>query len=145
MTMRTYVIATAIVLLPTSVAFAGVAEVYKTPGCSCCEGWMDHASEHGLELLAHDVDMGEMAWIKVAAGIGSDRASCHTTIIGGYVFGGDVPFTDIARLLAERPDAFGLVAPGMPAGAPGMEGTGKDPYDVLVLLKDGRAAVFARH
>ena len=145
MKIKTIVLAAAMGLLPTSVAFAGVAELFKTVGCGCCEGWMAHAREHGLELLAHDVDMGEMARIKAEAGIGPDRASCHTTMIGGYVIEGHVPFADIARLFAERPDAVGLAAPGMPAGAPGMDGAGEDPYEVLLLLKDGRAAVFARH
>jgi hypothetical protein len=145
MKMKTIVLAMAMVLLPTSVAFAGVAEVFKTAGCGCCEGWITHVRDHGLELLVHNIDMGEMARIKVEAGIGPDRASCHTTMIGGYVIEGHVPFADIARLLEERPDALGLATPGMPASAPGMEGAGEAPYDVLLLFKDGGAAVFARH
>src|SRR3546814_6666901 len=41
--------------------------------------------------------------------------SCHTALIDGYVIEGHVPVEDIRRLLAERPDARGLAAPGMPA------------------------------
>ena len=39
------------------------------------------------------------------------------------------------------PDAIGLAVPGMPVGSPGMDGpaygTRKDPYDVLLVRKDG--------
>ncbi|MEC9368778.1 MAG: DUF411 domain-containing protein [Pseudomonadota bacterium] len=51
------------------------------------------------------------------------------------------------RLLTEKPDAIGLSVPGMPMGSPGMESPdGKsEPYEVLLLKKDGTTEVFARH
>ena len=54
---------------------------------------------------------------------------------------------DIKRLLAEKPDARGLVLPGMPLGSPGMETPQghKDPYDTLLVLRSGATQVFARH
>ena len=53
---------------------------------------------------------------------------------------------DIKRLLAEKPDARGLLVPGMPVGSPGMEMGGQiDRYDVLLLAKDGTTTVFATH
>ena len=88
--------------------------------------------------------MGAMALLKAEAGISPDLASCHTTIVDGYVIEGHVPMADIARLLAERLNVLGLTVPGMQAGSPGMEGAGAEPYEVL-LLKDGRAVVFSRH
>ena len=40
--------------------------------------------------------------------------------------------------------ALPLAVPGMPAGSPGMEmGSRKDPYDVLLIDRRGRASVFA--
>ena len=50
-------------------------------------------------------------------------------------------------VLAERPDAIGLTVPGMPLGSPGMEQRdGKtEPYDVLLIKKDGSTEVFANH
>ena len=75
--------------------------------------------------MARDVDMGKMARVTAEAGISPDLASCHTTLIGGYVVEGHVPAEDIARLLAERPDAMGLAAPGMPAGHPAWKGLGQ--------------------
>jgi hypothetical protein len=52
----------------------------------------------------------------------------------------------VKRLLAERPAARGLAVPGMPSGAPGMESGGKTvPFDVLLVLPDGRQIVYARY
>jgi len=33
----------------------------------------------------------------------------------------------------------------MPAGAPGMESAGREPYDVLLVDEEGRTTVFAKH
>jgi hypothetical protein len=67
-------------------------------------------------------------------------------MIDGYVIEGHVPGSEIKRLLAERPDAIGLTVPRMPVGSPGMEqGTAFEPYDVLLIKKDGGTEVFAKH
>ena len=71
-------------------------------------------------------------------------ASCHTTLVGGYVVEGHVPADLVTRLLDERPPVAGLAVPGMPAGSPGMEGSGRQPYDVLTFTRDGETAVYAR-
>jgi hypothetical protein len=48
--------------------------------------------------------------------------------------------------LAERPDAIGLAVPGMPFGSPGMgPESEREPYDVLLIARDGTASVFARY
>ena len=50
------------------------------------------------------------------------------------------------RLVVEHPEAIGLTVPGMPVGSPGMEQGGElEPYDVLLLNKDGTTKVFASH
>lgn len=57
-----------------------------------------------------------------------------------------MPAADIKRLIAERPDALGLTVPGMPVGSPGMEqGEETEPYDTLLIKKDGNAEIYARH
>jgi len=71
-----------------------------------------------------------------------DFGSCHTGAVDGYALEGHVPAREIRRLLAERPDAIGLSVPGMPRGSPGMESPVHDPYDVLLVARDGRASVF---
>jgi hypothetical protein len=54
--------------------------------------------------------------------------------------------TEVIKLLAARPAAIGLAVPGMPVGSPGMEvGDRRDPCDVLLVDRSGRATVFAQY
>jgi hypothetical protein len=79
-------------------------------------------------------------------GIPDALGGCHTAVVEGYALEGHVPAKEIRRLLAERPQARGLAVPGMPAGAPGMEsGDRRQPYDVMLVLPDGRHLVYARY
>ncbi len=75
-------------------------------------------------------------------GVPKKLASCHTAEVENYVISGHVPAEDIKRLLDERPDVKGLAVGGMPAGSPGMDGDRRDPYDVLLLNKDGTTSIF---
>ncbi len=72
--------------------------------------------------------------------------SCHSAEVGGYALEGHVPAREIVRILGERPEAVGLSVPAMPRGAPGMDGPAyrgvTDPYDVLLIGRDGGASVF---
>jgi hypothetical protein len=85
--------------------------------------------------------------VKARFGVPAAAMSCHTAVIDGYVIEGHVPVEDIRRLLAERPDARGLAAPGMPAGSPGMElPDGRvQPYVVELIAHDGTTSAFAHH
>ncbi|MFD0986460.1 DUF411 domain-containing protein [Methyloligella solikamskensis] len=120
-------------------------ELWKSPSCNCCEKWADHMKAEGFDVAPHAVATGTLAKIKHQAGIPSKLASCHTGKIGGYVIEGHVPASDVARLLKEKPDAIGLVVPGMPIGSPGMEGPNPESYEVLLIKRDGSTEVFARH
>lgn len=80
-----------------------------------------------------------------ALGLPDRLGSCHTARVGGYVIEGHAPASDIRRLLAERPEARGLAAPGMPAGSPGMDVPGSPPFETLLVDKEGAVAVYARH
>jgi hypothetical protein len=121
-------------------------EVWKSTTCDCCGAWVKHLSANGFTVKVNDADSGALAALKRQAGISDKLASCHTAKIDGYVIEGHVPGSDIKRLVAERPDAIGLTAPGMPIGSPGMEQGGEfEPYDVLLIKKDGSTEVFAKH
>lgn len=122
-------------------------EVWKSPTCDCCQKWADYLTDNGFLVVTRDTTHGMLNRLKQQVGIGPKIASCHTGLIGGYTIEGHVPADDIKRLLAERPDAVGLTVPDMPLGSPGMEqpdGT-TEPYDVLLVKKDGSTEVFARH
>jgi hypothetical protein len=121
-------------------------EVWKSATCDCCIKWVEHLEANGLSTKVNNVAPPLLDEIKRKAGIGEEYASCHTAKIGGYVVEGHVPAADIKRLLAEKPEAIGLTVPNMPIGSPGMEqGDKTEPYDVLLLKKDGAAEIFARH
>lgn len=122
-------------------------EVWKSPTCRCCEKWADYLKENGFAVSTKNTTYGMLDRIKRQAGIEPKLASCHTALIEGYTIEGHVPADDIKKLLAERPDAVGLTVPDMPLGSPGMEQPdGKtEPYDVLLVNKDGSTEIFAQH
>ncbi len=117
--------------------------VWKGPQCGCCKDWMAHLQQQGFQVEAHDDgNSAARARLKVPLALGS----CHTAQVGGYAIEGHVPAREIKRLLKEKPDAIGLVVPGMPVGSPGMDGPAyggrKDPFEVLLLRKDGSTQLY---
>jgi len=123
-----------------------MVEVWKDPNCGCCKDWMSHLERNGFEVKAHDKDNTAA---RAAFGMPQALGSCHTAKVGGYVIEGHVPAADIQRLLASKPQALGLAVPGMPVGSPGMDGPiyggRRDPYQVLLVKKDGSMEVFSRY
>lgn len=136
----------ALIFLAVSVTAGAAAQeilVHKTPWCGCCVHWVDHLEENGFTVTVQEHE--DMTPVKYEAGVPGELHSCHTAMVDGYVIEGHVPAADIARLLAERPDAQGLAVPGMPAGSPGMEVPGfSQPYDVVLFDGENRS-VFASH
>lgn len=142
-------IAAAVMLLAAphaATAEERVVEVFKSESCGCCGLWIEHLKRNGFAAVGRNKALGELARIKKSAGLRPDLQSCHTGKIAGYVIEGHVPADDIRRLLTEKPDAIGLTVPGMPIGSPGMEaGDQREPYQVLLVKKDGSTEVFAQH
>jgi hypothetical protein len=131
---------------PVLAATEASIEVWKSATCSCCGNWVKHLEANGFAVKVNAAEPSMLATLKRQAGISEKLASCHTAKIAGYVIEGHVPASDIERLVAEHPDAVGLTVPGMPVGSPGMEQGGEfEPYDVLLLKKDGTTTVFAHH
>lgn len=119
--------------------------VHKTPTCGCCSAWIEHVKKAGFAVEVHDMD--DLGPVKSRLGVPFAKGSCHTAEVGGYVIEGHVPATDIKRLLEEKPDARGLVLPGMPMGSPGMEVADgrQQPYTVELVHRDGTTEPFAQH
>lgn len=120
-------------------------EMWKSPTCGCCNGWVKHMQSAGYAVKARNVSQDVLSKIKRQAGISDDLQSCHTAKIGGYAIEGHVPEKDIARLLLEKPDAIGLAVPNMPLGSPGMDFGETEPYEVMLVKKDGSTEVFAKY
>ena len=121
-------------------------EVWKAPTCGCCGDWIRHLQSNGFDVITHEV--GNVA-IRARLGLPQALGSCHTATVNGYVIEGHVPASDIQRLLRERPAALGLTVPGMPVGSPGMDGPAyggrRDPYDVLLVARDGSIKLYQRY
>jgi hypothetical protein len=121
-------------------------QVWKDPNCGCCKDWVAHLEKNGF--AANVVEQGNNA-VRKRLGLPQKYASCHTALVQGYVIEGHVPAADIQRLLKEKPQALGLSVPGMPVGSPGMDGPDyggrRDPYQVLLVQKDGTATVFSSY
>jgi hypothetical protein len=105
---------------------------------------MDHLRANGFRVKP--VDVQDASIYRRRNGIPDALGGCHTGVIEGYAIEGHVPAREVKRLLAEKPKAAGLAVPGMPTGSPGMEqGPRLDPYDVMLVAKDGRATVYASY
>jgi hypothetical protein len=142
--LRTLIMAVA--LLAGTAHAADVLKVIKSPTCNCCSAWVRHMQENGFAVEAQNMGNAQIVQEKLKLGLKPEQASCHTGQIAGYVIEGHVPAREVRRLLAERPDAIGLSVPDMPVGSPGMETGGpSDPYDVLLVKRDGSTEVFASY
>ncbi|MGB7242083.1 MAG: DUF411 domain-containing protein [Sulfitobacter sp.] len=119
--------------------------VGKTRGCGCCVAWMEKLADAGFAPEGENMG-GALVRLKMDRGIPAKLYSCHTATVEGYTIEGHVPPEDIARLLAERPEAIGLAVPGMPIGSPGMDfGDGSDAYDVFLIKSDGSTEIFSSY
>lgn len=111
---------------------------YRDRGCGCCEGWVAAARAAGYDVdlreLEHDERLRKF-------GLTEELASCHTTLVSGYLVEGHVPLEVVAKLLKERPRVRGITLPGMPLGVPGMIGGRTEKLPVLTLEANPR--VFA--
>ena len=122
-------------------------QVYRDPGCGCCEVWTQKLKV-GLNRPVRLQDSKDMQAVKRRLGVPKQLSSCHTAVIDGFVIEGHVPAADIARLLKTRPKGVkGLGVPGMPMGSPGMD-QGHDmreAYTVFAFDASGKRWAFARH
>jgi len=122
-------------------------EVFKTPACGCCDDWIKHLQANGFQVTP--INVPDLAPVRARLGMPARYGSCHTARVGGYLVEGHVPAREVRRLLRERPQAIGIAVPGMPIGSPGMDGPIykglQQPYDVLLVQRDGSARVFASY
>jgi len=116
--------------------------MYKSPWCGCCSGWADYMKKNGHNVVVKKTEQMEM--IKKMAGVPEDMQACHTAVVGDYIVEGHVPVQTVERLLKEKPKAFGIAVPGMPAGSPGMDSSDPEPYNVILFKTGGKREVYER-
>jgi hypothetical protein len=122
-----------------------VVEVWMSPDCHCCKGWVAYMQEAGFTIESYPVSDPELEAMKKRSGVPDELASCHTAKVGGYVVEGHVPAADILRLLNEHPQATGISVPKMPNSAPGMTPVGNDAYQVILFGPNGAETVYSKH
>ena len=114
-------------------------EVFKTPSCGCCYGYVLFLEEENFAVK--QTDMRSLHTVKKKYNIPLEMQSCHTSILGKYFIEGHVPLEAINKLLKEQPDIDGIALPGMPIGTPGMPGEKEEPF-IIYQLVDGKSSVF---
>ena len=114
-------------------------EVFKTPSCGCCYGYVLFLEKEQFNVK--ETDMRSLHSIKKKYNIPLEMQSCHTTIIGKYFIEGHVPLEAVNKLLKEQPDIDGIALPGMPIGTSGMPGKKEEPFVVYQVI-DGKFSIF---
>lgn len=116
--------------------------VYKKPALNCCSEWSEYLRAQGFSVEVSNVD--EPSKISQCHGMSRLLRACHTAVVNGYVIEGHVPAEEIKRLIRTKPAAIGLAVPGMPFGAPGLGSYIAQPFNVVLLRRDGHHVLY-RH
>jgi hypothetical protein len=114
--------------------------VYKTPTCGCCGVYVSYLKKLHASMRSENV--ANLDDIKREHSVPVELASCHTSVVDGYVIEGHVPIEAIEKLLAERPAVKGIALPGMPSGTPGMPGPKTEAWDIYSFTEDGTTSIF---
>lgn len=118
-------------------------DVYHSPTCGCCKGWIKHLEAHNFQVKS--IEMYDVSPIKQKFGVPPQGASCHTAIVDGLVVEGHVPAQDIKQLLRTKDrDIRLLTVPGMPSGGPGMDmpGAKKDDFEVYAVSEKNEVSIY---
>lgn len=147
-----FIVATVIALIAVAVVRLAPARheqplvtVFMRSDCDSCRRWMRHLNASGFRTRAGHSD----EWIAVRKDMkvppGFDVP--HHAIVQGLFIAGHVPARDIHRALRspERDAIRGLVVPGAPPGAPGIEAALKRPYMVFAVDARGLLRPWATH
>lgn len=119
-----------------------MAYVYATPNRTCCDKWCTHLEHNGFAVTNRD--LADEVPFKEKFGVPRQLWSCHTALVGNLVIEGHVPADLIHKAQREGGDIAGLSVPGMPCGAPGLEGPNPETYQVIAFTKTGRTFVYAQ-
>lgn len=114
--------------LPALAAGAIPVKLFKNPSCYCCDLYAKHLEQNGFKVEL--VNTTDMEGVKQKYAIPEKLEGCHTALVDGYVVEGLVPARFLQQMLKKRPKIKGISLPGMPVGAPGMDGAKSKPLNV---------------
>ena len=81
-------------------------EMFKNPGCMCCDKWAEHMIDNGFDIKI--TPSPDVTKLKEVLGIPPEVRGCHTSVIDGIIVEGHVPADLVQKLLKERPE--GIIA-----------------------------------
>lgn len=141
-------------------------EVFMPAVCLACIDWAEHLRQNGLTVKVTQVPEKDMEAVKRRLKVPKDLEAVPTATVAGYFIEGHVHADQIKELLTEKPKALGLAVPGLPLGAPGREFSSptcetactmldkdseaaprvrREFYETLLVKKDGKTSIYARH
>ena len=116
-------------------------EMFKNPGCMCCDKWAEHMIDNGFDIKI--TPSPDVAKLKDVLRIPPEVRGCHTSFIDGIIVEGHIPADLVQKLINERPEGvIGISVPGMPVGSPGMEGPYKEEYRVVIFDSKGKIELY---
>jgi hypothetical protein len=119
--------------------------IYMHADCLSCQRWMAYLNERGFRTkLGEESDWAAArSRFKLAPGF----RGLHTAVVEGLYVEGPVPAADIHLALKdhERNHIKGLVVPGLPPGAPGVDSALPQPFVVYAVRDFGLMQPYITH
>jgi hypothetical protein len=131
--------AAVIAWLSPSDAEKPLVRFYMPTICESCERYAQYLRSHGFRVsVAADRPLESL---RAEFPAPSALRSSQIGVVNGLFVEGHVPAADIHRLLARRyrGRALGLIVPGRPPGAPGVNAALPEPFTVFLVRPGGLA------
>lgn len=119
--------------------------VYMHADCDSCRRWMNHLEAHGFRTQAGSSE--EWPSVRERSKVPTGFRAAHNAVVGSLFIEGHVPARDIHRaLVANKSRSIrGLVLPGLPDGAPGVNSGFSRPYVVFAVDDNGLLRPWRTH
>jgi hypothetical protein len=116
-----------------------VVRLHSPAACDSCERYAEYLRARGfrVDMASHDA----MELLRTKFPVPRSLRSEPIGTVNGLFLEGHVPAAEIHRFLARRPAAssLGLIVPGRPAGAPGLDAAVPEPFTVFLIRPGGLA------
>lgn len=111
-------------------------QIYKPVNSFCPQSWIDEIQKDAEDVKV--ITLMDMKGLKHQIGIPTEIQSCNTSIIGDYVFEGNVPFSAIKDFFKDIPkNSIGLSLPTYEID--------KELKTVLIIFEDKSYKEFGKY
>jgi len=111
--------------------------LYMKSDCSTCQNYAHYLGDHGFRVQLGSE--AELRAVRERARLPRMFQAPQVAVVEDWLIVGPVPAADIHDLLnwRNRSHARGLVVPGMPRGAPGVNAAIPEPFTVYLIRGSG--------